>query len=444
MPDISFFHFAHGARWSNVMRLVWLSIAIAFFIATLITPMARAQVWDLQADWSDLANPNGAWSYRSGSVLVPHQAAHEPLCWNVSQPGWALTATGNNRMPVLYKNVAASLCESLVDLLPGDIGGHTDSGGSGNSGPAVFGWTSPICGTVAVVGSTWIGRDIGRAIDWSVKVQNVPVVWGTISSGDVYDRTNPMMFSMGFGSPGSLSAILVQVGDVVTFEANQGITSPHGDIFGVTFSVSAVSMQPVIVQDPDDVNGVYGGSATFSTAALGAGLTYQWRRNGVSILGAVAASLTLNNLSSFDVGNYDCIVTNSCGSVTSRSVALTVNDFVLVLERQNDGSLSISENFGEPGAECFAAFTIDPLNGTAPGQGPWHGLWIPFGILVDEFVQHVPPFFQVLDQFGSADFSFPAADLVSLTGTQVYGVAISWNPGTAALWSFSNVATINL
>ncbi len=57
--------------------------------------------------------------------------------------------------------------------------------------------------------------------------------------------------------------------------------------------------------------------------------TYQWRRDGTLINtianpSAATATLTLNNVQSADAGSYDCIVTNSCGSVTSNAATLTV------------------------------------------------------------------------------------------------------------------------
>ena len=64
---------------------------------------------------------------------------------------------------------------------------------------------------------------------------------------------------------------------------------------------------------------------TFTVVAGGAGpLNYQWRRNGGALPGATAASYTINPVNAVHAGNYDCVVSNSCGSVTSSAAALAV------------------------------------------------------------------------------------------------------------------------
>ncbi len=68
------------------------------------------------------------------------------------------------------------------------------------------------------------------------------------------------------------------------------------------------------------------------TTASGTGpFTYQWRKGGVLIdsseggnPSAATDTLTLANVSPEDVGTYDCIVTNACGSVTSNPAILTI------------------------------------------------------------------------------------------------------------------------
>ncbi len=55
-------------------------------------------------------------------------------------------------------------------------------------------------------------------------------------------------------------------------------------------------------------------------------LTYQWRRNGVSITGATASSYTTGATTTADSGStFSVVVTNSVGSATSNNATLTVN-----------------------------------------------------------------------------------------------------------------------
>lgn len=68
-----------------------------------------------------------------------------------------------------------------------------------------------------------------------------------------------------------------------------------------------------------------GADVTFSVTAGAPPLTYQWRKDGVDLAGESQASLTLNNVSVADAGDYDVVVANAIGSVTSSAATLTVN-----------------------------------------------------------------------------------------------------------------------
>jgi hypothetical protein len=68
-----------------------------------------------------------------------------------------------------------------------------------------------------------------------------------------------------------------------------------------------------------------GGSATFSVAAVGTNLTYQWRKAGNAIVGATTASYTIASVSLADASVYDVVVTGTCGVQISTGAALTIN-----------------------------------------------------------------------------------------------------------------------
>jgi subtilisin-like proprotein convertase family protein len=79
-----------------------------------------------------------------------------------------------------------------------------------------------------------------------------------------------------------------------------------------------------------------GQPVTFNVAATGTDpLAYQWRKDTSAIGGATNSSFTINAVSSNDVGNYDCVVTNSCGSITSSAASLKVNS----ADFNNDGDV---------------------------------------------------------------------------------------------------------
>lgn len=87
----------------------------------------------------------------------------------------------------------------------------------------------------------------------------------------------------------------------------------------------AVNTAPVIAAQPRSQTVLAGGSVTLSADVSGAsGITYQWRRNGVAIPGATGATHTVTNASAAEAGNYDVVITNPLGSVTSSIAQLNV------------------------------------------------------------------------------------------------------------------------
>jgi hypothetical protein len=73
-----------------------------------------------------------------------------------------------------------------------------------------------------------------------------------------------------------------------------------------------------------------GGTASFTVAAAGSNLTYQWRKNGTPITGATGANYTITGAAITAGGNYDVVITGPCNSVTSGSVSLTVNPVTVI------------------------------------------------------------------------------------------------------------------
>jgi alpha-tubulin suppressor-like RCC1 family protein len=68
------------------------------------------------------------------------------------------------------------------------------------------------------------------------------------------------------------------------------------------------------------------GGITLSVMAIGPGpLAYQWKKNGVDIVGATSATYTVPNPLVTDGGSYSVVVTNSFGSTTSVAATLSVN-----------------------------------------------------------------------------------------------------------------------
>lgn len=86
------------------------------------------------------------------------------------------------------------------------------------------------------------------------------------------------------------------------------------------------SSAPAVTQQPADQHVAAGQSATFTVVATGtAPLSYQWQKGASPIAGATGSSYSTAATSVSDSGsNFAVVVSNSVGSVNSRSAALVV------------------------------------------------------------------------------------------------------------------------
>lgn len=78
-----------------------------------------------------------------------------------------------------------------------------------------------------------------------------------------------------------------------------------------------------ITNQPSHVVACPGDMAVFTIAATGNGpLSYQWRKDCFPLLGEDMDTLVIDPVSASDYGNYTCVVSDSCGALTSISVRL--------------------------------------------------------------------------------------------------------------------------
>ena len=103
------------------------------------------------------------------------------------------------------------------------------------------------------------------------------------------------------------------------------VSNACGSVASDVAILTVVELGPTITQQPSDVDACEGASATFTVAADGEELSYQWRKGAQDIPGATESSYTIDPLSEADEGTYDVVVTNPCESVTSDSAELTVD-----------------------------------------------------------------------------------------------------------------------
>ncbi|MFO0839108.1 MAG: immunoglobulin domain-containing protein [Phycisphaerae bacterium] len=94
-----------------------------------------------------------------------------------------------------------------------------------------------------------------------------------------------------------------------------------------TSAIATITLDspPTISTQPTNQTACDGASVTFSVAASGSGLTYQWRKDGAPINGATLDTLTINPVSAADLGDYDVVVSNNCGNATSAIATITLD-----------------------------------------------------------------------------------------------------------------------
>jgi hypothetical protein len=106
--------------------------------------------------------------------------------------------------------------------------------------------------------------------------------------------------------------------DVVVSNAGGSITS--------AVAVLTVWQVPGISSQPQSTNVNVGANVTLSVTAAGVPMVgYQWRKNGTSIPTANGSTYPLNNIQTGNAGNYDVVVANAAGSITSSVAVVTVN-----------------------------------------------------------------------------------------------------------------------
>jgi len=109
-------------------------------------------------------------------------------------------------------------------------------------------------------------------------------------------------------------------------EAGSLVVMTETEMIKRQYKLVATTSGPSIPTSPVARSITAGSSTTFAVSATGtAPLSYQWKKNGVNIPGATAASYALTNAQLTDNGaQFTCVVSNAFGSATSTAAMLTV------------------------------------------------------------------------------------------------------------------------
>ena len=127
-------------------------------------------------------------------------------------------------------------------------------------------------------------------------------------------------------------------------------------------AVVVVNQAPTITTQPQSTTKIAGDSVTFTVVATGnPSPTYQWRKSGAPISGAISSSYTIPTVTPSESGSYSCVITNSIGSVTSTLATLVVNTLPVF-------SVTPSGMILSPGTNYLLTSTV---SGTTPIAYQW-------------------------------------------------------------------------
>ncbi len=187
-------------------------------------------------------------------------------------------------------------------------------GPSSNSAPTIA--THPVDATTPVGGSVTFSLTATGYPGPSYQWQRQPA--GTtgftnISEGGSYSLVNTRTLSV-------TASALAMSGDRFRCVVSNSSGSATSNAAALT-----VTSGPLITQQPGDAAVTAGQPATLSVAATGNGaLTYQWRRDGLPLMGATNPNLAFNPAHVRDGANYDVLVSDSGAVTVSNSATLTV------------------------------------------------------------------------------------------------------------------------
>ncbi len=143
---------------------------------------------------------------------------------------------------------------------------------------------------------------------------------------------------------------------------------------------------PTIILQPISQTIAADQSATFYVAASGSlPLSFQWSKDGVSLSGQTASSLTINHAQSENIGFYACDVSNSGGSITSGIASLNISGVPfglwqgLVAHYPFNGNAADSTPFQNHGSVRYASLCPDRFGRSSASyvfSGPLNPTWV--------------------------------------------------------------------
>lgn len=149
------------------------------------------------------------------------------------------------------------------------------------------------------------------------------------------------------------------------------VTNSAGSVTSALATLTVTNIAPIFTAQPNQPNVFEGENAAFTVAATGTPtVTYQWRRNGVNISGATAATYTRTAVPYTDNGAvFTCAATNAQGTTVSADAILTVNPILSTITSQ-------------PGPQILMVGHSGAFSVVAAGTQPFSYQWFKNGVSI--------------------------------------------------------------
>jgi len=238
---------------------------------------------------------------------------------------------GKTLAPGIYKSTSTLLIQS------GDL--TLDAQGDANAT-----WIFQIASDFTTVGGA------GGNVILTGGAQAKNVFWqvgssATIGNGTSFKGNILALTSITMNTTATIDGRLLARNGAVVLSGTNIINKPSDTIANITSTISinvslSVIPAPVVITEPVNQTACPGDSVSFTVAATGAGLTYQWRKGTVDIVGATSTIYTIDPVNTSDAAlDYNVVISGTCSSDTSVYVSLTVNSAPLIITEPADQAI---------------------------------------------------------------------------------------------------------
>jgi alpha-tubulin suppressor-like RCC1 family protein len=130
--------------------------------------------------------------------------------------------------------------------------------------------------------------------------------------------------SMALGADGTLVAWGTSGFPEATVPTNIYGVKAIASGFGHNLVIASSTLPPLRTEPPDGFAPAGGSFTFFLTGLFVANVQYQWQFNGTNLTGQTNATLTLTSVSSGDNGNYQVVISNASGTLTSLEASFAI------------------------------------------------------------------------------------------------------------------------